>query len=143
MRQKLLIEKISEFGIVANDKYYSVYDREHPVSSLKAGMLIEADLVESHKKPGSVYIKTLTVVNDKKVLATPKVTPAVPEPAPAKEPNWDKIALGKVRCVAAQAALQSPMVAQLCLTANGLDEALKTVEAAANWAVKYTFQAEA
>ena len=67
------------------------------------------------------------------------VPAAKPHTAPKKEVDWDKVAMGKVRCAAFAASLQSPVVANLIMTVNGVTDALKVVEQVANHMVSYTF----
>lgn len=146
------IEKTTEFGVVVNGgKYYSVYDKSNPPASLKPGMTIKAELVESKKKPGTIYISKLMVVSQEAEAPKAEVKPSIPQPenpvpAPvqpkakkqetAEKVDWDAIALGKVRCAAATAALQSPML----MAAPNAEKATELAEVLSNWVVEYTFR---
>ena len=60
------------------------------------------------------------------------------KPVSKKEPNWDKIALGKTRCVQFQSALESPAIAGMQF--NTMEEYLELVKQAADAGVAYSFQ---
>lgn len=149
----MLIEKVSTYGIVSGDKFYSVYDAVNTPAKLKVGMLIEAELKTSKK--GVEYINKLTIKGDAPKTEAPKPAPVTvkketpkaeaakpvvrPEP---KARDFDAEARGKTRCAMFEAALQSPVVAQLCLTVNGLDAALEMVKKAADQGFAYVFPEE-
>jgi hypothetical protein len=71
-----------------------------------------------------------------------KVTASAPVVPSYKARDYDGEARGKTRCALYEAALQSPVIANFTMTCNGLEEALKLVEDAANAGFKYVFPNE-
>lgn len=59
-----------------------------------------------------------------------------------KSRDFDAEARGKTRCAMYEAALQSPVVANLVLTVNGLEKALEVVKQAADAGFDYVFPQE-
>lgn len=59
-----------------------------------------------------------------------------------KARDFDAEARGKTRCAMYEAALQSPVVANLVLSVNGLDKALEVVKQAADAGFEYVFPKE-
>lgn len=106
--------------------------------------------IETVQKDGRTYHNIVKVETNGKV-ATPAPTAATKseaKEAPAstgssyKQRDFDAEARGKTRCAMYEAALQSPVVANLVLTVNGLEKALEVVKQAADAGFEYVFPKE-
>lgn len=74
--------------------------------------------------------------------AAPKVKAPEAPKSEYKARDYDAEARGKTRCAMYEAALMSPVVANLVLTVNGLEKALEVVKQAADAGFDYVFPQE-
>lgn len=102
--------------------------------------------IETTDKGGRSYHDIVKVEVSQAPATAPAAAPAAkaaPEAGSYKARDYDAEARGKTRCAMYEAALQSPVVANLVMAVNGLDKALEVVKKAADAGYEYVFPTEA
>jgi hypothetical protein len=113
---EITVKNSTKFGLITVDgKMLSNYDKSYDHTKAKAGDVLEVEIKTS--KAGKDYINKIKerkhLVQTASVVPQPAKTVATQTATVVKPRDFDKEAQGKTRCALYEAALGSPILAQM------------------------------